>query len=171
MEFAPLERIDEISRRPLLEEMEDLAPAGLEAVQHRQPMLASIVAHNARCDPPKQSGRFHSMESPEAVCDVRESMTRRVNNPPDAKALMTSARSFGNYDLARALADLLDNSISAGAGSIEVTCSYGAGEPEIRVGTMVEGCQRKNSGSPCGRPVSIPTRRDRPTIWAGSAGA
>ena len=35
VEFAPLERIDEISRRPLLGEMEDLAPAGLEAVQHR----------------------------------------------------------------------------------------------------------------------------------------
>lgn len=60
-------------------------------------------------------------------------MARRVTNPPDAKALMTSARSFGNYDLARALADLLDNSISAGARSIGITCSYGAGEPEIRV--------------------------------------
>ena len=60
-------------------------------------------------------------------------MARRVTNPPDAKALMTSARSFGNYDLARALADLLDNSVSAGARSIGITCSYGAGDPEIRV--------------------------------------
>ena len=56
-----------------------------------------------------------------------------VANPPDASALMTSARSFGNYDLARALADLLDNSITAGATSIEITCSYGAGTPEVRV--------------------------------------
>lgn len=56
-----------------------------------------------------------------------------VANPPDASALMTSARSFGNYNLARALADLLDNSITAGATSIEITCSYGAGTPEVRV--------------------------------------
>ena len=60
-------------------------------------------------------------------------MATRVTNPPDASALMTSARSFGNYDLARALADLLDNSITAGAKSIEITCNYGTGAPEIRV--------------------------------------
>ena len=56
-----------------------------------------------------------------------------VSNPPDASALMTSARSFGNYDLARALADLLDNSITAGANTIRITCFYNSGEPEIRV--------------------------------------
>ena len=60
-------------------------------------------------------------------------MATRVINPPDASALMTSARSFGNYDLARALADLLDNSITAGAKSVETTCTYGAGSPEVRV--------------------------------------
>ena len=60
-------------------------------------------------------------------------MAKRVINPPDASALMTSARSFGNYDLARALADLLDNSITAGARSIDITCAHGAGNPEIRV--------------------------------------
>ena len=60
-------------------------------------------------------------------------MATRVINPPDASALMTSARSFGNYDLARALADLLDNSITAGAKSVEITCTYGAGNPEVRV--------------------------------------
>ena len=102
-------------------------------------MLASIVARNARYDSRRESNTFHSMESPKAVCDVRKSMTKRVTNPPDAKALMTSARSFGNYDLARALADLLDNSISAGARSIEITCSYGAGDPEIRVRDDGEG--------------------------------
>ena len=76
---------------------------------------------------------FHSMESPTVARDVREYMATRVTNPPDASALMTSARSFGNYDLARALADLLDNSITAGAKSIDITCAYGAGNPEIRV--------------------------------------
>ena len=60
-------------------------------------------------------------------------MAQRVCNPPDASALMTTARSFGNYDLAGALADLLDNSITAGANSIEITCAYGGGRPEIRV--------------------------------------
>lgn len=60
-------------------------------------------------------------------------MVRRYPNPPDACALMTSARSFGNYDLARALADLLDNSITAGASSIQISCTYGAGNPEVRV--------------------------------------
>lgn len=47
---------------------------------------------------------------------------KHVNNPPDASALMTSARSFGNYDLSSALADLLDNSIKAKAHSIDIKC-------------------------------------------------
>ena len=60
-------------------------------------------------------------------------MVTRVTNPPDASALMTSARSFGNYDLARALSDLLDNSITAEAKSIEITCTYKVADHEIRV--------------------------------------
>ena len=44
----------------------------------------------------------------------------RVNNAPSAKALMTTARSFGNYDLAAALADLVDNSIQAKADVIRI---------------------------------------------------
>ena len=32
-------------------------------------------------------------------------MASFVSNPPDAASLMTSARSFGNYDLAGALAE------------------------------------------------------------------
>lgn len=54
-------------------------------------------------------------------------------NPPDAAALMLSARSFGNYDLPAALADLIDNSIQAGAREINLTCLYGGGAPEIRI--------------------------------------
>ena len=34
-------------------------------------------------------------------------MPKFVSNPPDASALMASARSFGNYDLAGAIADRL----------------------------------------------------------------
>lgn len=51
-------------------------------------------------------------------------VSRRIQNPPDASALMTTARSFGNYDLAGALADLVDNSIKALSRNIEITCSF-----------------------------------------------
>lgn len=55
------------------------------------------------------------------------------NNPPDASALMASARSFGNYDLSSALADLLDNSIKAEACSIEIKCLRKDDGPEVRI--------------------------------------
>jgi hypothetical protein len=45
----------------------------------------------------------------------------RINNPPNAKDLMATARSFGNYDLAAALADLIDNSIKAKASKIAIS--------------------------------------------------
>ena len=46
---------------------------------------------------------------------------------------MTSARSFGNYDLAGAIADLIDNSIKANAGRVDLSCIFSGGDPEIRV--------------------------------------
>jgi hypothetical protein len=45
----------------------------------------------------------------------------RISNPPLASSLMATARSFGNYDLAAALADLIDNSIRAEAKKIVIT--------------------------------------------------
>ena len=60
-------------------------------------------------------------------------MTHYVTNPPDAGALMMSARSFGNYDLAGAIADLIDNSIKAKARKIALTCHFNDGKPEIRI--------------------------------------
>jgi len=56
-----------------------------------------------------------------------------IANPPDAASLMMSARSFGNYDLAAALADLIDNSINAKATEIHITCLFGDGAPQVRV--------------------------------------
>lgn len=56
-----------------------------------------------------------------------------ISNPPDAAALMMSARSFGSYDLAAALADLIDNSIAAMATRIDLLCEFNEGAPEIRV--------------------------------------
>ncbi|WP_052750005.1 ATP-binding protein [Gluconobacter oxydans] len=54
-------------------------------------------------------------------------------NPPDAASLMMSARSFGNYDLPGALADLIDNSIKAGAREVTLTCRFNDGDSEIRI--------------------------------------
>ena len=48
----------------------------------------------------------------------------RISNPPDATSLMLTARSFGNYDLAGALADLIDNSIVAKSTTIDISCNY-----------------------------------------------
>jgi hypothetical protein len=58
---------------------------------------------------------------------------RFEENPPDATSLMMSARSFGNYDLPGALADLIDNSIKAGAREVSLTCDFNGGTPEIRI--------------------------------------
>jgi len=64
---------------------------------------------------------------------------RIVSNPPDAGALMMSARSFGNYDLPSALADLIDNSIKAKARSVHITCLRTDTEIEVRVRDDGEG--------------------------------
>ncbi len=56
-----------------------------------------------------------------------------VSNPPDAASLMTTARSFGNYDLPGALADLIDNSIKAKSHTIHVNCIYSSDDPSVTV--------------------------------------
>ena len=52
-------------------------------------------------------------------------------NLPIAENFMETARSFGNYDLAFALADIIDNSITAGATCIRIEANFD--EDEIRV--------------------------------------
>ena len=61
-----------------------------------------------------------------------------LRNPPDASSLMTSARSFGNYDLSSALADLLDNSIKARARTVDIKCVRRDAGPEVRI--VDDGC-------------------------------
>lgn len=51
---------------------------------------------------------------------------------------MTSARSFGNYDLAGAIADLIDNSINARATRVWIRCLYGDGAPVVSIAD--DGC-------------------------------
>lgn len=58
---------------------------------------------------------------------------RYIANPPDASALMRTARSFGSYDLASSLADLIDNSIHAGAKKVHVLCDYAEGDPVVHI--------------------------------------
>ena len=68
-----------------------------------------------------------------ATNGVGQLMARYVENPPDPQSLMASARSFGNYDLAGALADLIDNSLKARARNVELLCLFNNGNPEVRV--------------------------------------
>ena len=44
----------------------------------------------------------------------------RIENPTQAKDLMATARSFGNYDLAVALPDLVDSGINAKASRVDI---------------------------------------------------
>lgn len=81
---------------------------------------------------------------------------RFESNPPDAASLMMSARSFGNYDLPGALADLIDNSIKAGAREVCLSCDFAGGAPEIRIrddghglsGTELRQAMRPASANP-----------------------
>lgn len=56
-----------------------------------------------------------------------------IENPPDAASLMTTARSFGNYDLPSALADLIDNSLKAESRHIQLSCLFNGGDPQVSV--------------------------------------
>jgi hypothetical protein len=60
-------------------------------------------------------------------------MGKFINNPPEATSIMEASRSFGNYDLPSALADLIDNSITANCDTIEITCKWNDGNPSIRI--------------------------------------
>ena len=62
----------------------------------------------------------------------------RIPNPPLATSLMATARSFGNYDLASALADLIDNSIQARASKISI--SFVPEDDDVIVKVRDNGC-------------------------------
>ena len=67
------------------------------------------------------------------VCEVYVPTERK--NPPVATDFMESAQSFGNYNLAFSLADLIDNSITAEATQIDINDDYD--EKEIRITVQV----------------------------------
>jgi hypothetical protein len=60
-------------------------------------------------------------------------VSRIISNPPVAEDLMETAKSFGNYNLALSLADLVDNSITANATKIEISMDFNDRDPVISV--------------------------------------
>ena len=60
-------------------------------------------------------------------------MASFVENAPVASDFMETARSFGNYDLALSLADIIDNSISADASGIEINVKFNDNETSIQI--------------------------------------
>jgi macrodomain Ter protein organizer (MatP/YcbG family) len=67
----------------------------------------------------------------------------RINNPPKASSLMSTARSFGNYDLGAALADLIDNSITAKASQIDISFNiYDTNNVVVRIRDNGQGMSR-----------------------------
>ena len=57
----------------------------------------------------------------------------KISNPPNASDLMETARSFGNYDLSAALADLIDNSIKARAKKVSVDFEPTGNDVVVRI--------------------------------------
>ena len=64
-------------------------------------------------------------------------MPRRTTVIPSAARLMTSLRDIG-YDLPSAIADLVDNSVDAGATTVQITVGRGGGTSFIRIAD--DGC-------------------------------
>lgn len=63
------------------------------------------------------------------------------------------------YDLPTAIADLIDNSLSAGARNIDLTFRFADGDSWIRVGTTASACRRRRSRTRCASAASTLVRR------------
>ncbi len=59
-------------------------------------------------------------------------MARIIEHPPSAASLSATLRDLG-YSLETAVADLVDNSISAGANSIQIVCEISGNEPWLGI--------------------------------------
>ena len=60
-------------------------------------------------------------------------MGKFIPNPPDSRPFIEASRSFGNYELQSALADLIDNSITAKCNTVEIDCNWNEGDPIIKI--------------------------------------
>ena len=81
-------------------------------------------------------------------------MPKEIYNVPVAEDFMETARSFGNYDLALALADIVDNSITAGASEINIEASFERNE--IRISDNGSGMNEETLIALCDLEVKIP---------------
>ena len=82
----------------------------------------------------------------------------KVKNPPIASDLMATARSFGNYDLAAALSDIIDNSIQAKASLIEIDFQLDNNDVIVRIrdnGTGMDSSTLKRAMRPASSNPSI----------------
>ncbi|WP_133490397.1 ATP-binding protein [Alcanivorax sp. 24] len=59
-------------------------------------------------------------------------MARNLTHPPSAASLVASMRDLG-YSLETAIADLIDNSISAGADTIDIVCNAAEAQPLVLI--------------------------------------
>lgn len=82
---------------------------------------------------------------------------------------MMSARSFGDYDLPSALADLIDNSIKARARVIHITCMKAEAGMEVRVRDEGEGMSSVELAAAM-RPASTNPEHERPPDDLGRFG-
>lgn len=64
-------------------------------------------------------------------------MARELTHPPSAACLSASMRDLG-YSLETAIADLVDNSISAGANAIDIICDLSQIQPQVAI--LDNGC-------------------------------
>ena len=62
----------------------------------------------------------------------KEEACREIDTPPNASALIEGHRDFG-YDLKTALADVIDNSISAGATSVKLEVDTSSDDPWLAI--------------------------------------
>ena len=77
-------------------------------------------------------GRLMSSRSPRLRGGAPLAASRSQDVPPNPAALIASMRAFG-YSLPGALADLIDNSITAGASTIHVRTEWAGGRPWISI--------------------------------------
>ena len=85
-------------------------------------------------------------------------MGKLISNPPDATPFMETARSFGNYDLQSALADLIDNSITAKCKTIEIECEWNDGDPIIKIKDDGKGMSQSELNQAMKHASSDPTK-------------
>jgi hypothetical protein len=88
--------------------------------------------------------------------------------PPDPGAMIESMRAFG-YSLPSAIADVVDNSVSADADTISIAFHWNGEASWIRVADKGHGMDEQASRTPCGSAAVMPARSVRQVTSGGLA--